>query len=381
MTPSLDPGPVFLHHPPPMDFAAALAQGFHVSPSTALLAVAALTLYVASRAGADALAGGDPNRPGLRALGHCIPVAVTALICLHPSMGRPGIDEAGGRPETAVGVVFANCVACLTLVAGVISYIAPAATLPGNRKAWPFVLPAALLALLAGFNGRLTWMHALMLVLLGVTVMNLWVGGGGGGADESSADAQASHAAPVRAGGMPWTRWLQLALAFALAGVGGWAAARVAATAEQTTRVLTGVVLGGTVIGPLLTLPVLGSTAQLAERGHAGSGLATLVAIVLINLCGVLPVIVLTHYALTAFSPAVVAAATQPANLQLVDLRAVPFPLISWRVDCVILVVLGFALIPLSLGRWAISRIEAGVLIFAYAFYLAMIAILSTKRY
>jgi hypothetical protein len=218
-----------------------------------------------------------------------------------------------------------------------------------------------------------------MLLMLGLAVMNLWVGSV---ADDSSAaaGAQAEDDEPhVPSGGMRWTRWLQLALAFALAVVGAWAAARGAASAEQSARILTGVVLAGTVLGPLLTLPVLGSTAQLAERGHAGSALATLLAIVLINLCAVLPVIILTHYALTAFSPAVVAAATQPANLQQVNLRAVPFPLISWRVDCVILVVLGFAMIPLSLGRWTISRIEAGVLIFAYAFYLAMVAILSTK--
>jgi Ca2+/Na+ antiporter len=362
-----------------MDFAAALAQGFHVTPGTALLAVAALTLYVASRAAADALAGSAPNRPGLRALGHCIPVAMTALACLHPSVARPGVDDSiGGRPELAVGIVFANCVACLTMVLGIVSYIAPAAALPPTRKAWPFVLPAALLALIAGFNGRLTWVHALMLMVLGLAVMNLWVGGAGEEPVTGAPTAIEPHA-PGRA--MPWTRWLQLALAFALACVGGWAAVRGTGLAEQGTRVLTGVVLVGTVVGPLLTLPVLGGTAQLAERGHAGSALATLVAIVLINLCAVLPVIVLAHYALTAFSPAVVAAATQPVELQQADLRAVPFPLISWRVDCVIVVVLGFALIPLSLGRWAISRIEAGVLVFAYAFYLAMVAILSIKRH
>jgi hypothetical protein len=47
----------------------------------------------------------------------------------------------------------------------------------------------------------------------------------------------------------------------------------------------------------------------------------------------------------------------------------------------VILIVLGFALIPITLGRWTLSRIEAGVLIFGYAFYLAMVAVLSTRRH
>jgi Ca2+/Na+ antiporter len=363
-----------------MTFDVAASQFWSVSPGTALLAVAALTLYVASRAAADALAGGDPDRPGLRALGHCVPVAVTALICLHPSMGRPGVDDpVSGRPEIAVGVVFANCVACLTLVLGILAYVVPAAPTLPHRKAWPFVLPAALLTLIAGFGGRLTWVHALALLILGTAVMNLWLGGAEG--NETPGGDISADAHPIRAGGLRWTRWLQLVLALALAAVGGWAAARGASLAEQSSRLLTGVVLASTVLGPLLTLPVLGGTTQVAERGHAGSAMSTLAAIVLINLCAVLPLVILAHYALTASSPAVAAAATQPADVQAVDLRAVPFPLISWRVDSVILVVLGFMLIPVSLGRWVISRIEAGVLIFAYAFYLAMVAILSTRRH
>jgi hypothetical protein len=60
-------------------------------------------------------------------------------------------------------------------------------------------------------------------------------------------------------------------------------------------------------------------------------------------------------------------------------LRETPFPLVSWRIDSVILVVLGFALIPVSLARWTFSRVESVVLIIAYAIYLWLVAFLSTR--
>jgi hypothetical protein len=191
----------------------------NVSPATALIALGGLALYVASRAAADALTGGDPRRAGLRALGHCLPIAAVALLCLRPSMGRPGIDEAGiGRPPVAVALAFSTSVACLTLVLGIVTYLAPLAGLPPSRKAWPFVLPAALLALVAGFNGHLTWWHAGLLALLGAAVLNLWVGAHRDARHEVFPDAPV----PPSGNGPPAAlRWLQLALAVALASSAG----------------------------------------------------------------------------------------------------------------------------------------------------------------
>jgi Ca2+/Na+ antiporter len=356
---------------------AAFLRDWEVSPGTALLALAAVTLYVASRAAADALAGGDPGRPGARAFGHCLPIAITALLCLHPLMARPGLDPAGGRPQIAVGILFASSVACLTLVLGVVTYIAPLTVLPTSRKAWPFILPTALLALIAGFNGSLNWLHASMLALLGVAVMNLWVDRGPERAPYP-ADVSESEHTPRRAS---WARWLQLGLAIVLSGVGAWGAARGVAEVEQRSRILTGVLLAGTVVGPLLTLPVLGSTAAVAERGRSDSAVSTLIAIVLINLCAILPLVILAHHVLTAFAapPATASqAATLPTTLP-ERLRAVPYPMISWRVDTVVLVVIGFALIPWAIGRWTSARAESVALVFGYAIYLALNAILSTR--
>jgi Ca2+/Na+ antiporter len=370
-----------------MTLVAELPIAFDVSPGSALVAAGAVTLYVASRAAADALAGSDPGKAGLRALGHCLPIAIVALLCLRPSMGRPGIDPAGiGRPQMAVGMLFANGVACVTLLLGIVTYLAPLSALPPSRKVWPFVLPAAMLALVAGFNGALNWLHAGMLLVLGGAVMNLWLGPS---ADEpvralsvNGHDDDVGGGGRRRKGEVNWANVAQLALALLLSAVGGWALTRGAARLEQTSRVMTGVVLAGTVMAPLLALPVLGTCTRLTERGHGGSAVSTLVAIVLINVCAIIPIVVIAHYVISGF-------VTPPATAELPGGGGtgafpwpgspVTYPLISWRIDTVVLAVAGLAMIPWAIGRWTISRAESVALIFSYAVYLALVAILSRR--
>ena len=56
-----------------------------------------------------------------------------------------------------------------------------------------------------------------------------------------------------------------------------------------------------------------------------------------------------------------------------------PYPLTVWRIDTVLVLVLGFALLPLALGRWSLGRTEAGGLIVAYAVYLAVVMALAGR--
>src|SRR4051812_39059644 len=98
------------------------------------VAVAATLLYVASRTAAAALAGRGSGRPGWRAVGHWLPIAATALVA-----------AARGQADVAVALAFATSVCCLSFVLGVLLYLSPMHELPAMRKAWPFVLPAALL--------------------------------------------------------------------------------------------------------------------------------------------------------------------------------------------------------------------------------------------
>jgi Ca2+/Na+ antiporter len=361
-----------------MVLAAGPIPNWHTIPGTLLAALGGFALYVASRACADALAGGDPERPLRRAIGHCLPILVVALMCLRPSMGRPGIDPPGvGQAGVAVGIVFSTSVACVTLLLGIVTLLAPVFTLPPERKVWPFVLPAALLALVAGFNGRLTVLHAGMLALLGLAVGNLWWGIRAETLTLQTPDTSSESSAVRRVRVLTWARWIQLALAMALTFVGAWALSRGVVRLEQSSRLLTGTLLAGTVLGPLLTLPVLGSTSRLAETGHSASAVTTLISIVLVNLCAVLPILIVAHYVISAAS----------AHLEMLRLgevlrehaRPAPFPIVSWRVDTVVLVVIGFALVPWSMARWTFTRLESIGLIVAYAAFLGLVAFLSTK--
>ena len=273
------------------------------------------------------------------------------------------------------------------------TYLAPAVTLPSTRRAWPFVMPAALLALVAGFRGSLTWTHAGVLALLGLVVANLWQGADAvtAGAAEPGTRAvlPAGPAEPDDAPDGRAYRWVYFALAVALSAVGAWAMARGAARLELTSRTFTGPLVAAAVLSPLLTLPVLGTTTRLAERGEAGSAVATLVAIALVNLCLILPLVIVTHYVVSGTFQSVpttaTAATTAPSagaftyapGISITSGQATPYPLMSWRIDTVLLVVLGFGLIPWSLGRWAVSRMESAALIFGYALYLALTALLS----
>ena len=78
-----------------------------------LTAMAAVTLFVASRSAAGALAR-TGGRPGLRAVGHWLPIAITCVVALHLR-----------RPEVAVALAFSTSVAALSFVLGVLSYVAP----------------------------------------------------------------------------------------------------------------------------------------------------------------------------------------------------------------------------------------------------------------
>src|SRR5688500_14483094 len=114
-----------------------------------LFAGAGLVLYVASRAAVDALTATRDPRPGRMALGQWMPIAWSALLA-----------TAAGHAEIGVGLVFATSVAALGLNLGVLTtLVPPMAAPPTTARGWPFVLPAALLPLLAGFKASLNLLH------------------------------------------------------------------------------------------------------------------------------------------------------------------------------------------------------------------------------
>jgi hypothetical protein len=386
-------------------------QDIHALPGLILIVTAGVLLYIASRAGADALAGIATLSPGRMAIGHWVPIAAVALLAMI-------VD----RSDVALGVVSASSVACLSLAAGTVAFLAP----PGEstpapawaRRPWPMILPTAMLVFLAGFRGELTLTHAGILLVEGVVVLLLWTDTEPArGRDEDGLPPVASRAG-ARARISP-LRVLQLLLAVGLAAIGAWAAVHGAARGSGATRtiytdvdVASAGLLAATILSPLLVLPMLGGGVELAHRGQGWVAITSQVGVVLLNLCLLLPVVVVEghyHPLRTAvqwtqaefrgepyFSAATVvtqAPATRPATTRTsstspsieddepepVAAKAVPLPLAVWRVDVVALIALGLFLLPVAIGRWPLSKGQGLGLIAGYIAYLLLAMMLGVR--
>ena len=333
----------------------------------AIFALAGVALYAASRTAAAALAGHSLARPGWRAVGHWLPIAVTALVA-----------AARGRPEIGVTLAFATSVASLAFVLGVLNYLAPMEALPPTRRAWPFVLPAALLALIAGFSGNFSWIHALAMALLGGALLSTWRDPALGEPEQEEPPFADGPDAPPRTH-PKWVAAAELVLAMAVAGVGGWAAVSGAARAAAATRVFSPGLIAVVILGPLVTLPMLNPGPPERARANTASMASTLVAVVLLNLCALLPLLTCVWYLRTGFQAPAGAASGFSFSAFAEAARPLPYPLAAWRVDAVVLTVLGFVLVPVSLGRWELGRWEGAGLILGYAMYLILEAAVTVR--
>jgi hypothetical protein len=331
----------------------------------AIVALAGVALYAASRTAVGVLAGDGPNRAGWRAVGHWLPVAAVALVA-----------AALGHPDISVALAFGTSIACLAFVLGVLTYLAPMEDLPPTRRAWPFVLPAALLPLIAGFSGQFAWIHALAMALLGFALLSAWRDlalRGGEGAVPLADTGGTSHPRPG------WLFAAEMALALALAFVGGWAAVVGTLRASAATRVFSPGLVTVAILGPLVTLPMLNPGPAERARAHTASMASTLVAVTLLNLCALLPLLTIFWYVKTGLAAPAPAATTLGLSALGGAGQPLPYPLATWRVDAVVLTVLGFVLVPVSLGRWELGRWEGFGLVLGYAMYLILEAAVTVR--
>jgi Ca2+/Na+ antiporter len=312
-----------------------------------LFAGAGLVLYAGSRAAVDALTVTNDPTPGRMALAQWMPIAWSALLA-----------TAAGHSEIGVGLVFATSVAALALNLGVLMMLIPRLeSPPPTARAWPFLLPAALVPLLAGFRASLNWLHALMMLALGVAILVVWK------APRAVGDIPtATETRPRR------VRALQLLIAILLGAVGAWLGYQAVMAADAKTRVATSGLISAAILSPLLALPMLGTGAIAGNNGRTDAVMSNLVGVVLLNLCVLLPLVIFCDYARQIIL-AWTGGAHELAGI-LEQLRPVPFPLGVWRIDNVLLVVLGMMMIPVSLGKWTLDRGEGVSLAFGYIAYL-----------
>jgi Ca2+/Na+ antiporter len=368
-----------------------LAVAIATSDIVALFACAGIVLYIAARAAVDAVTSPADPAPGKMALAHWMPIAWAAVLA-----------TLAGHSEVGIGLALATSVAAVALVLGVLLCIRPDEPPAGLTRAgaWPFVLPAAVLILLAGFTGSLNWFHALMLLALGACVTMVWRSREADDQPPFAAQPRGPRALPPDGGftlsglppagaapnpsatsvpsDQPSTRraddhryWrAQLALAIALGAVGGWLGYKGITVADDRTRVATSGLISLAVLGPLLVLSLLGTGAVAVHHGRFGSVMGTVVGLVLLNLCLLLPLVILAHYARELFLTWHAAAAPLTLDTLADKIRPAPFPIGVWRIDTVLLIVLGLMLIPVSLGRWKLGKLEGLGLAFVYAAYL-----------
>jgi hypothetical protein len=332
--------------------------------------------------------------------------------------------------EIAIGVIFSTAVAALSLHLGVTIATSPHSVRPRREghgfdvmnphesagthasanalpsrfgavrgsRAWAMLLPVGFLALMAGFSGKLTLTHALLFAIQGLFVVMVW-----------------TDAAPrsMRPGGLPSAARAQLALSLTLALIGGICAVYGATRLSQETGIMSTGLIASAALGPLLVLPMIGSASLLAAHGEAQTAVGASVVIVLLNLCLLLPLVILGWHVRENYFPsasttmAAAAAApsrparqvtTRPATTRATtepvaeddfgadepplpdDMpRVLSFPIAVWRIDTVLLILLGLILLPVSLNLWEMRRSEGIVLVVIYACYLIVTTVLGRR--
>jgi Ca2+/Na+ antiporter len=314
--------------------------------TAAMLLLAAVGLYGGCRAVLDVLTPGGPSggSAGRRAVGQCVPIAAVALAAM-----------AAHQAALAVVILFSTSVALLTLVLGLATVFAhgprpdgqrnvPAS--PGRtRRTWMLVLPAALLVLVAGLRSQLAWPAATAIAILGIAILAAWREANQPGWKHAKDDG--AHYAPAVAG----LRALQVILGLAVCGVGAWMMLKAAvAVGDQTERLGPGT-FAAVVLCPLLVLPVLGTAVSAAQ--HGAEIVTPLVGTVLLNICLLLPVCVAVSYATWQ--------------------SAVPFPPGVWRLENMLLVVVGLFLVVAAMRWWALRRAEGMLLVAGYFAYLLLL--------
>jgi hypothetical protein len=316
-----------------------------------LLIATTITWYIAARAALDALPRTRAMNPLLRAVAHWVPIAALALYCVWSK-----------RPDVAVTVVFATSVASLSLVLGILILSGGVGEVSADaRRPWGLIAPVAMMTFLAGFKGHFTATHALIFLIEGAVVAYLMWG-------RVTPNGAVVASDPPRETSL---RGLQFLLAIAVAFLGGWLGAMTTDRMAASAHFLTGGFVTAAMLSPALMLPMIGTGSELVHEGRFQTAVSSLVSMVLLNLCLLLPIVILFSLLLTARANT---SLNVPFHAALLDAPPLFFPMTAWRIDNVFLIVLGLALIPISVGRWALGRTEGTLVLLVYTFYLALTA-------
>ncbi|HZZ43412.1 MAG TPA: hypothetical protein VFE58_10785 [Tepidisphaeraceae bacterium] len=325
-----------------------------------LLLVGLALLYIASRSAVDALLSPDDPSPGRRAFAHHLPIAAItiAAILLH-------------QPILAIATLFGTSVASLALGCGSIALSSNTVIDPPPiwRRLWPFTVVVAILSFLVGLTGTLEPTHAILFFAEGIVLFLLW--------QDHPSSPTPDAPTPRRR-----IRPILLFLSILLTVVGAWATSRGAIDLSHTARFVTLGTVAATMISPMLILPMLGTGVTLAERGSPAAAVTTHIAIPFLNLCLWLPILIAGTYLYPAPPPPPMPTTqptTQPATQpeESPELPPAPqllFPILTWRLDTIVLLVLGLVLLPPAINRWPLARRDGIFMLLIYVAYLMVLS-------
>ena len=321
---------------------------FSLLPITA----AAVGWYFAARLATFALCGGH-DTPLRRGAAQVMPVAILVLFAI-----------ARHQPQIAVGVIFGSCVAMMSLVLGVVTFTAPPGSIASEpRRKWRWMLPAIVLVLLAGFQSQFTWLHAAVLAIEGIAVALVWTETPG------LVHAASIHLSESEANRSEYsTPWL-VGVAIALSIVAAWVAVSGSAKLLERSTLPSMSIIAAMLLGPATVISMIGPSCSLAQRGHYAHAVGSHVAFVMLSLCLILPMVILAWHVDQAvhvhgFGDAMHALTGGDDGLM--------YPVLVWRVDSVMLLVLGVALLSMTMGRSAPGRAEGATLVALYVVYLIL---------
>lgn len=350
-------------------------QGFD-SNATFWLLAGLIGMYIAGRAMLDALV--KPATSSSMRLGWTMATAVACVTFLAVLMDRPAV---------AVALLFAVSVASLSLVTGTSAVMTPVPALPPvARRVWVFLLPIAVLTLLAGFSAKLTLTHAAILAMQGALVLFVRTDPRNSTDEDWAVPVlQFDHTVQPRTHQPLWWR-LELVLSILLLLISGYLVIDAARVPSSPVAYFPDTLLAVAILSPMLLLPMLGIAGMFAQRGRGRVIPGAAVTMTILCLCVVLPLAVclwtvrptllrLAGWAipgLASADPAAIAVAS-PLN------PPMTFPMPVWRVDTIVLLILSLAALPVALGRCSVGRREGVALIVLYALYLMANALLATR--
>ncbi len=321
---------------------------WHALTPLLLLAGGALAALASVLGGIAALSQHNPLSPGRRALACWIPIAVTTTL-----------TTLLGHTNIAIGVIFGTTVAALSGVAGLVALSGPVSTIPpAAARNWALLPTTTLLAFIAGLQGNLGIFEATILILQGLLLISLWTQTPHPH-DPSLLPQNNPRPLPLRAA--------MLLPILAAASLSAWATVRGAEALALYDPRFSSQAIAATILSVALVLPMVGTGAALAAHAHAWVPLTAHVGVAYLNLCALLPLVILlpssSHW-IAGFSP------TTLTNSSQNPWPSVVFPRMAWRIDALAALILSLVFMTIASGRLRFDRTLATGLILAYFLYL-----------